>query len=193
MTTYQNYLEINHHHKPIPYGGFGEVRDDGEANHGFKYVKGNDAALCLIPELARDAVLLELARSINAPETGLFSVGCLSLPVNDANGFRHSGYMEFAFNSCSAIADASNYFPVYFHFDRGLYKRQFPTAVSFYWQLQPCTFTEADATGFTCAITLNTHCSPTQEAALSAWDEALCALGSYLRSVPAMGSDYIYP
>lgn len=31
--------------KGIPEGGTGELREDGDANNGFKYVKGNDGLL----------------------------------------------------------------------------------------------------------------------------------------------------
>lgn len=120
-----NYLSLNFKHKPIPYGGSGEVRDDGDANHGFKDIKGNAALLLEIPELQRDAALMNLVQSINATQTSLFSVGCLSGDVEDENGFRMSGYVEFSINSASSIADASNYFPLFFHFDRLLNEKGF--------------------------------------------------------------------
>ncbi len=52
MTRHSNYLSIRHRGKAIPYGGDGELRDDGDANYGFTYAKGNEAALRRIPELA---------------------------------------------------------------------------------------------------------------------------------------------
>ncbi len=105
MTRHSNYLSIRHRAKPIPYGGDGVLREDGDANYGFKYVKGDEAALRAIPELAKDSALLDLALAINSHQTGLFSVGCVSGPIDDDQGHRDSGYIEFAINSKSAIAD----------------------------------------------------------------------------------------
>jgi hypothetical protein len=192
MRTYTNTLELNHKHKPIPYGGTGELREDGEANYGFKYVKGNEQLLQEIPELKRDEALLLLVKAINSERTGLFSVGCVSEAIQDDQGFRHSGYVEFTFNSVSAIADARSYFSVFFHFDRVLHEQAFPVAVMFSWELQPATFTEAGASGYTCAVIMNTHYSQSSEAAQLAWFTALSVLGEYLASVPPETKDYLY-
>lgn len=192
MPIYSNTLELNHRPKDIPYGGTGELREDGDANYGFKYIKGNEQLLLQIPELQRDAALFELVRAINDPVTGLFTIGCVSDSVEDSNGFRRSGYVEFAINSASSIADASNYFPVFFHFDRGLHQSQFPVAVAFAWELQPCTFTAAGASGFTCSIIINTHHSQNREEAWSAWSNSLAMLASYLKSVPPERQDFLY-
>jgi hypothetical protein len=45
MSSYSNTLELNHKPKDIPYGGTGELREDGDANYGFKYIKGNEQLL----------------------------------------------------------------------------------------------------------------------------------------------------
>jgi hypothetical protein len=170
------------------------AREDGDANYGFKYVKGDDAALRAIPELARDPALLDLALAINAPQTGLFTAGCVSGAVDDERGHRHTGYIEFAINSKNAIADAKSYFPIFFHFDRFLHETKLPVPTSFNWELEGATFIESDhSSGFTCAIFINTNYSPTKEEAVSAWAESLGALAYFLRSVPPEQSDFIYP
>lgn len=193
-TAYANYLSIRHRGKPIPYGGDGVLRDDGDANYGFKYVKGNETALRVIPELVNDPALLDLALAINSPQTGLFTIGCVSGPVDDERGHRYSGYIEFAINSKSAIADAKSYFPIYFHFDRFLHEAKFSAPVHFNWELEGATFTESnDSTGFTCAIFINTGYSPLREEASRIWTESLRALAYFLQSVPAEKSDFIYP
>jgi hypothetical protein len=189
---FENRLSINHKHKGVPYGGIGEVRDDGDANYGFKDAKGDLSVLDQIPELRRDPALMDLAKSINAPHTGLFSIGCVSGEVSDQSGFRHSGYIEFSLNSASAIADARNYFPLFFHFDRLLHENSFPGRVVFHWELQLVTFIEANASGFTCSIFVNTHYSETKLAADKAWTDALGVLGRFLGSVPAEHTDPIY-
>ncbi|HUW37112.1 MAG TPA: hypothetical protein VMV91_07240 [Rhodocyclaceae bacterium] len=128
---YTNQLSLNHKHKGVPYGGSGEIREDGDANYGFKDIKGNNALLLDIPELKRDRGLMRLIQAINAPHTGLFSVGCVSGPVADKHGYRHSGYVEFSVNSATAIADARNYFPLFFHFDLMLHEGNFSGKVTF--------------------------------------------------------------
>ena len=77
-TGYRNYLSLKHEHKTIPYGGIGEIREDGDANYGFKNIKGNNRLLDTIPELKSDPALMALVRAINAPNTGIFSIGCVS-------------------------------------------------------------------------------------------------------------------
>lgn len=57
MQTYTNQLSLDHKPKGIPYGGRGEIRDDGDANYGFKDLKGNRALLLDVPELKRDQAL----------------------------------------------------------------------------------------------------------------------------------------
>lgn len=193
MTAYSNNLSIRHRGKPIPYGGDGVLRDDGDANYGFKYVKGDETALRSIPELVKDPALLDLALAINSPKTGLFTVGCVSGRIDDERGHRDSGYIEFAINSKSAIADAKSYFPIYFHFDRFLHDANFSAPAHFNWELEGATFTESEnSSGFTCAIFINTGYSPTREDASHIWTESLGALAYILQSIPVEQSDFIY-
>jgi len=188
---YTNHLSLNHKHKGIPYGGSGEIREDGDANYGFKDIKGNAALLLEIPELKRDSGLMGLVQVINAPHTGLLSVGCVSGPVEDENGFRHSGYIEFSVNSVSAIADAGNYFLLFINFDRMLHEGNFSGKVVFDWELQPVTFIDANANGLTCSVNVNTHYSKTKEEAEAAWIEALGVLQYFLGSIPREHNDLI--
>ena len=55
-------LTIGFQGKGIPYGGFGHIREDGGANHGFKLLKGQPRRLDEIPELKQDAAMRELVR-----------------------------------------------------------------------------------------------------------------------------------
>ncbi len=189
---YTNQLSLNHKHKGVPYSGSGDIREDGDANYGFKDIKGDNALLLEIPELKRDRGLMSLVQAINAPHTGLFSVGCVSGPVEDELGYRHSGYVEFSVNSVSAIADARNYFPLFFHFDRMLHESSFSGKVTFDWELQPVTFFDANANGFTCSIIVNTHYSKTKEESEAAWVEALAVLEYFLGGIPSEHNDLIF-
>jgi len=192
MQTYMNQLSLNYKHKGIPYGGFGESRDDGDANYGFKDLKGNNSLIPEIPELKRDLSLMNLVRAIDAPQTGLLSIGCVSGDIEDEQGFRNTGYVEISINSVSAITDAKNYFPLFFHFDRLLNSNNFSVKVHFDWELQPATFIDAKASGFTCTIIVNTHYSKTKLEAEASWSESLGVLGFFLGSVPREHHDLIY-
>ncbi|ASF48382.1 hypothetical protein [Methylovulum psychrotolerans] len=190
--AYINQLSFNYKYKGIPYGGFGEVRDDGDANYGFKDLKGNNALISDLPELKRDSSLMSLVRAINTHQTGLFSVGCVSDDIEDERGFRNAGYVEISINSISAITDARNYFLLFFHFDRLLNSNGFSVKVHFNWELQPATFIESNAAGFTCAIFINTHYSKTKLEAEIAWNESLSILAFFLGSIPIEHHDLIY-
>jgi hypothetical protein len=192
MSTYRNILSLDHDSKGIPYGGSGEPRADGEANYGFKDIKSKLELLPTIPELARDAALLELVRAISLPSTGLFSIGCLSSHVADKQGVRRTGYVEFAFNSAAQVQDASNYFPLYFHFDRTLKQSKFSGKVQYQWELKPAMFLDAQIGGFTCSVFLNTFYSATEQEAESDWALALRVLMEFLASVPAKHGDLLY-
>jgi hypothetical protein len=190
---YSNTLEICFEGKGIPYGGPATIRPDGSANYGFKYVKGNEQMLLSIPELQKDPDLLELARKINAPESGLFSVGSVSGAVQDEHGWRDSGYMEFAINSRTRVQDATSYFPIFFHFSKLLKSCSFAIPFSYSWEIEPARFMVADTTGFTATVFLNSHYASTSETARQNWSDALGVLGFYLSQIPVESDDFIYP
>ena len=108
--SYLNHLTISHRGKGIPYGGLGEIREDGGANHGFRNLKGRPHLIDLVPELRSDPALRSLVLTVNAAHTALFTIGCVSGPVpdTDGHGHRYSGYIEFALNSRSAVEDGSS-------------------------------------------------------------------------------------
>lgn len=191
-TGYRNYLSLKHEHKTIPYGGIGERREDGDANHGFKNIKGNNSLLDTIPELKNDPALMALISTINAPSTGICSIGCVSDRYEDKNQFRYAGYVEFSFNSKSHIVDAAHYFSLFFNFDHLLEKNIFTVKVEFNWSIQPATFVDKRVTGYTCTIYLNTYFSESEKAAIKAWEEALGILGQCLGEIPIEHTDYIF-
>ncbi len=168
------------------------MREDGDANYGFKNIKGNNKLLNTIPELKADPELMALIRAINAPNTGICSIGCVSDRYKKKNHFRHSGYVEFSFNSKSHITDASHYFPLFFNFDHLLEKNNFVIKVEFNWSIQPATFVDKRVTGYTCTINLNTYFVESETEAIKAWKETLSILGQYLSNIPIEHTDYIY-
>lgn len=192
MRKYLNLMSIRHDGKGIPYGGRGELREDGDANYGFKMAKNAPEVIEQIPELAKDKALKELMLSINAPETSLFSVGCTSALVSDESGHRYTGYAEFAVNSKEAVQDAAVYFPIFFHFDSFLNHSKFDTQIKFDWELMQAHFLDANVGGFTCSVFINTFHFPSPSSAYEAWEKALDALSVFFRSVGGIGGEKIY-
>lgn len=190
---YTNRLEISPAGKAVPYGGTGELRDDGDANYGFKDLKGSPQLQAGVPELQRDPALRHLVATINAPHTGLFSVGCVSAAVEEEGRHRMSGYVEFALNSDEAAADAGSYFPAFFHFDRALRSVGFDEGFHFGWELMEARFVQAEVDGFTATVYLNTDFHSSAKDARETWDVSLAFLAQFLASIPPMTGAALYP
>lgn len=193
QSNFQSYLCISHRHKGIPYGGDGILREDGDANYGFKSLKGALHLIDEVPELKSDSALRELALAVNQPSTGLLSVGCVGGSVEEQGKHRYSGYFEFAFNSRDGISDASNYFPAFFHFDRMMQSLSNVPPVLYHWELIPCTFVErGHPSGYSCAVTVNTHWRDSAAEARADWEMSLAYLAQLLGQIPPFGPDSIY-
>lgn len=177
-------LTIGHSGKGIPYGGHGEIRDDGTANHGFKNLKGNPHLLAQVPELTDNPTLYALVESLSLPENGLVSIGCASWVSSDDKGHAQAGYVEFAINTAEAITDARNYFSLFFKFDRMLHGINFSEVVNYNWELEGAHFSPANVDGFTCAVWVHTPHLPLLEDARKAWDSALAPLIPFLGGYP---------
>jgi hypothetical protein len=190
--AYHNALHIDQGGKGIPYGGAGEPRPDGGANYGFKNLKGDLSLVDDVPELKSDDPLRSLVLTINAPESGLFSVGCLGADCHEAEGYRRTGYIEFAYNSKTGVADAANYFPLFFHFDRHLLSSQFQAPVRFDWEFQGAQFIDAQIGGFTSTIYLNTEYCGSGQLAQEAWASGLAALEAFLSKILQQPGEPIY-
>ena len=91
------------------------------------------------------------------------------------------------------VADASNYFPVFFHFDRYLFSIESELQIAFDWELMGAHFLDRRVDGFTCSIIVNTFYTTSTDTARIHWAEALALLGEYLGDVGPKSADYIYP
>ena len=187
---YRNSLQIGSNYKGIPYGPVDRGAEG--KNHGFQLLNGNPHLIDTSPELQSDPELKNLVSCINLQETGLLTIGCLSEPIQDEHGHRFTGYVEFAFNSKSRIADASNYFPVFFHFAEGLRRNGFIHQMAFDWQLEPGNFFQCGTMGYTCSIFLNSAYKSESTASDEVWSHSLFALAEYLKTVPQESEDYLY-
>ncbi|MGH8500517.1 MAG: hypothetical protein ACRERV_17150 [Methylococcales bacterium] len=183
-------MSIRFRGKGIPYGA-GD-RENGDRNHGFMNLKSDLALLLEVPELQTDVDLMQLMATINAPETGLFSVGCLSGSQTDGDRHWMTGYVEFAWNSISQSREVQNYFPVFFCFGRLLNDCQFAEPIRFHWQMEPAHFFESNSDGWTCSITITTRGFATIDEAKQCWAEGIHLLAEYLSSIQIEGTDSIY-
>ncbi len=199
---YLNALLMSPHGKCIPYVGNGLVREDGNANYGFKNLKIKPDLIETIPELAADGALKSLVRALNA-HSNFFSAGCFSQtvgecsqcgsrPENRRESHRCRGYIEFAFNCRSCVQDAHNYFTLFFQFDNFLREQPFSQSVKFDWQLEKAYFSDANIGGFSCAIFIRTANSSSLEAATLCWQRSLQTLTTFFTAVPPQSAVAIY-
>ncbi len=189
--SYLNSLMIRQDFKGIPYPP-SNFREDGSKNFGFKNLKSKDANEEEIPELEDNSDLKYLINSINSPSSGLFSIGCLSSPVEENSKFRHTGYVEFCINSRNFISDATNYFPLFFHFDKALHEGDFSEEIKFDWVLMMASFFEKNIDGFTCSIYINTNWNDSASGAKTQWGIAAVFIANYLKSWDSNFDDSIY-
>lgn len=192
VANHTNVLIIDQSGKGIPYGGTGELRPDGNANYGFKNLKGHPERIATIPELEADDALRDIVTSINLPGSAFATVGSGSWPVDEDEGNRVTGYVEFAFNSAVQAADAGSYFPVFFHFDRALHTLKFVDRVHFRWELMGARFVMLQISGFTVSVTINTDFYPSIDEARAAWRSGLDFLMNYLTHVPPAGGTPLF-
>lgn len=182
MRKYLNLLSVRQDPKAVPYAP--ADREGGARNHGFQDLKGRPERVGTVPEAIQEPALAELLRVLSAPACGLFSVGCVSGPVQDERGFRHTGYIEFALNHPLGVQDATNYFPLFFHFDERLSDGNFDHEIKFDWELQPAMFTDVEIGGFTCAVFINTAYAASAAEAYAHWRAAIDFLRDYLAATP---------
>lgn len=191
-TPYVNRLLILQRWKTIPYGGSCVERQDGGTNHGFSNLKHQPRLIDTIPELEQDPALKSLVSTINRESTGLFSAACLSCRIREHQGYRHSGYVEFAINSNAEVADATSYFSMFCSFSRFLNSRTFAQRVTFQWEIGPARFVDISADGFSTSLRIHTDYFGTAEEALTCWQTSLGALESFLGSIPKPAGQPIY-
>lgn len=189
-TPYQNYLTVLKGGKSVPYCGV--TQDDGSINHGFRNLKGKIAEATDIPEVHNDPSLKLALDIINRSETDFFTVGCVSGEVDEEQGKRISGYVEFCINDQKNVKDANYYFYIFYHFIKCLEKNNFQQHVTYHWELLGAHFLDKKCDGYTCAITVNTHYHDTMEEAKQCWDYSLKILAEYLSEYKSNATLPIY-
>lgn len=180
-TPYLCTLTVLRGGKGIPYGPAN--RDDGSINHGFRSLKGNVAAVNSIPEVRDDPALERLLRVANAPETMVFTVGCVSGTESTEQGFSRCGYVEFAINDADLAADATNYFKMFYTFSSYLEQAGFREQVAIQWRLLGAHFLNAGTSGMTCDITINTALFPEERTARRCWESTIATLTDFIMTM----------
>ena len=184
--AYINALHMSHHGKSIPYPR------DGETNYGFKNLKCSPDLIDSIPELIADEELKSLVKSLNTQESSFFSVGCFSKMRETLHGFRHRGYIEFAWNCPNCVQDAIHYFSLFFHFDQFLRNQEFNHRVRLDWIIEEALFCDIDLYGFCCAIFIDTAPCQALTDATKAWETSLQTIELFLNTIPRVSSNVIY-
>jgi hypothetical protein len=187
-----NYLSIRFDPKAVPYGANPEAREDGSQNFGFKNVKGNAKAASAIPELASDPALKSIVVAISDPKCSFFTIGCLSSDMQEMDGHKVTGYLEFAVNSKKLSTEAQTYFKFFFEFNQFVLQQQFRENVTLNWELRPANFHEVNAHGFTASIVINTHPTSSSLQARRCWNETMGALEAFLTNWQFPTEDPLY-
>lgn len=177
MTASQNMLTVNARSKSIPYPAATNVHSQ---NYGFRILKGKPGKVDRVKEASDLPALIGILKAINSPASPFFSVGCEKAFPEFNGGFCAKGYVEFAFNYSRLVSDATQYFPLFFHFNR--YAADFLSSnnVQFWWDLQPAEFKAIDLAGFSCCVWVTTEIYPSVEAAISVFSSSLELLNSFL-------------
>ena len=189
MTSLKSPLSVDHRGKGVPYAAI----DHGDSkNHGFKCLKGTPHLVQGIEE-ARDVPSMQrLLTALNEENSPFFSVGCEKSFNSAAEGHWVKGYVEFAFNYEVLVRDATNYFPLYFHFTRHAAEFLKDNNVQIWWELQAAEFSKAKCTGFTCAVWVTTGFFATPQNARAVWEAALELLTTFIAQAAPFKGKPIY-
>lgn len=88
------------------------------------------------------------------------------------------GYVQFAFNAVELVADATNYFELFFHFNERFAGKD--PLFQYRWDVEPNQFEEVGTIGFSATVWITTADLQTPDDAWQHWSEALDELTDYL-------------
>lgn len=179
-------LTIRNRGKGVPYGGRGELREDGSANYGFKPLKGKPEEAARIPEVQDEEHFRDALVAINDLSTAFFTVGCeKSFNHEEGAGNWARGYIEFAFNYCDLVEDAQWYFKLFFDFNHFVWSNQFNEPVQFHFELEAAHFFQGNCDGYTVAVWITTATTPAEEDVRVVWGKAVGLLTEFLKQYQA--------
>jgi hypothetical protein len=178
-------FSIRNHYKAVPYPGSGP-RPDGSENHGCKIIKGRVADVDLIPEVLDNSALKNAVIALNDRATPFLTIGC-EKSCNKAkvgDGYWMRGFLELAFNYAPVMADAQNYFKVFFDFTHWFWDQPKAAIIEYEFQLEGAQFLEKGVQGFSLVLWINTLVLPTEEEAKKAWGWGLDTFVKFLMTIP---------
>lgn len=185
---WQNIFYIDPKGKTIPY----QAPPDTDSKTGFINLKTQPDAIEALPETQALPEFSQHLRAINDADTGVFSVGCQFDQNTVTEGWKTSGYLEFAFNDQALVTKPNHYFAQYFQFHNHLVRSRFAYAIGFEWVLLPAVFIEADRQGFSCSVKINSLRRSDRKTSLNQWSAALTLLARHLAAIRPDSGAAIY-
>lgn len=184
-------LKIRNYYKGIPYGPV--QRDSfGSSNHGFKNVKGRPDEVETIPELQDSPAFKAAILAISEASTPFFTIGCESKLNHEGDVCWKRGFVEFAFNYTRLVADAQNYFKLFFDFNFEVFESNFDQPVYFSWELEGATFVEKKCDGFSVCVWITTKDLKDEAQTEETWNQAVLFLTQFLKKQPVFPLPMIY-
>jgi hypothetical protein len=171
---------VNQRSKAIPYPPESHPTSQ---NFGFRVLKGKPHKVKDIQEARDNPAIQRVLEVLNEDRSPFFSVGCEKSFNRRPTGYWAKGYIEFAANFKEFIVDARNYFPLFFHFNKGIASYVANHHIQYWWDLQPADFTAAKCAGFSCCVWITTGDFPSAELARDEWNAAVGQLSDYFPSV----------
>jgi hypothetical protein len=190
MSNLKSLLTISPAPKGIPYRATNYA--DGERNHGFTLLKGHLGRVDQIEEARQVPCFRALLLALNDPRSPFISVACEKTFRSDETGHWASGFMEFAFNFSELVADAANYFALFYNFNCEAAEFIDGHAAQFHWIIQPARFTDGPCDGFTCAVWITTAQFATADDARAEWDAAVNCFCTFVETAESFAGPEIY-
>jgi hypothetical protein len=133
---------------------------------------------------------------LNGPKSPFFTIGCEKACNKGDVGHWMKGYLEFSFNSIQLVADAQNYFALFYKFNECIQEREKQNTstdpVEYHFDLEAAQFLATSTVGFTLTVWITTSFFPEEEGAKRAWGEAVDILVNYLKTLQIGPSAPIY-
>jgi len=189
MPSHRIYLTVEQQSKSIPY----PARSGADfQTFAFRPMKGKPEKVDSIKEAQGHPALIEILKTLNAKESPFFSVGCEKHIEKKSAPYWVRGFVEFSYNHVELVSDASSYFPLFYHFNRISQEFLKTNLVTYWFGLNPATFTKVESPGFSCCVYITTADFQTEEEAYSSWSSGLSHLSEYLATQESFDLKPIY-
>ena len=179
MPIHRLHLTIDERVKSIPYPA---ASGDGYQTFAFKPLKGKLDKISKIHEAKDHKPMVDILSVLNRDESPFFSIGCEKAFNGGGRSHWVRGFFEFAYNYVEGVSDATNYFPIFFYFNKKVHGHLEQNGISYWFKLEGAHFKKADTPGYTCCIYITTDEFPTSEIAYSKWTAGIKVLSDHLET-----------